>query len=549
MTQLNGLTALLVEPNAAIRSNVQNMLNLLGLARVEVATSAQQAIRALAARPVDLILCEYELEGGQDGQQLLEDLRQQELIAPATLFFMVTAEGLLSKVTSVAELMPDDYVLKPFKADTLLARIERALERRATLLPVQQLLERGEHRAAIAACVEQEKEQPRYKADFMRLRAETHLLLGEPEQAEHIYAAVWNERAIPWARLGQAKTLALRGHVDAARAMLSELLGHNDRFLAAYDWLARVHEEAGELAEAQAVLSDAATLSPHAVGRLRRLGEVALEAGDADAAERALKQVLQRARNSEFRNPEDHARLAQSLLRKGDTAQAELVIRDMERQLANRETTPVCAAIATAMLLEATGDTARLGQALDTALAGARLAPNLSAGMKLELARTCLAAGREQQAAEVMKSVMASAGGGAPMAKAMRLLEQTGKGDLANQLAKESRHAVATMVAQGAAQAKAGDLRGAVDTMLDAVHKLPGNPQVVFNAAVAVLKYLERAGWDEHLGTKGLELVSNLRRLDPGNPKLAALGNLQEELLRKYNVRPGRRIVSVRQRA
>ncbi|HEX8606970.1 MAG TPA: response regulator, partial [Pseudoduganella sp.] len=238
MAPLNGLAALLIEPHAGMRANLQNMLTTLGLSRVDVATNAQAALRMLAARQFDLILCEYELEGGQDGQQLLEDLRQQELISPATLFFMVTAEGQSSKVTSVAELMPDDYILKPFKADTLLARIERALDRRAALAPVQRLLDEGEHRAAIAACAEQETAQPRYRTDFMRLRAETHLLLGEPEQAEHVYAAVWQERSAPWARLGQAKTLALRGKMAEARDMLAELLGHNERYLAAYDWLA-----------------------------------------------------------------------------------------------------------------------------------------------------------------------------------------------------------------------------------------------------------------------------------------------------------------------
>ena len=30
-----------------------------------------------SAEQFDLVLCEYDLEGGQDGQQLLEDLRHQ----------------------------------------------------------------------------------------------------------------------------------------------------------------------------------------------------------------------------------------------------------------------------------------------------------------------------------------------------------------------------------------------------------------------------------------------------------------------------------------
>jgi hypothetical protein len=55
----------------------------------------------------DLVLCEYDLEGGQDGQQLLEDLRHHKLISLATMFFMVTAEGDYGKVVSAAELAPD----------------------------------------------------------------------------------------------------------------------------------------------------------------------------------------------------------------------------------------------------------------------------------------------------------------------------------------------------------------------------------------------------------------------------------------------------------
>jgi DNA-binding response OmpR family regulator len=541
MNELKGLTALVIEPNPSMRASLHNMLSLCGLDRIEDAASSNQAIRALESKSYDLILCEYALEGGQDGQQMLEDLRHHRLINAATMFFMVTGEGQFSKVVSAAELMPNDYILKPFAADAMLERIWRALDRRNALLPVHQLVDMGDLRAAIEACEAGEAAQPRFTTDFRRLRAEMHIQAGEPDLAEPIYAALWEARHIHWARLGQAKTLYLRGRYDEARQMLEDLLGKNSRFLDAYDWLARTHEANGDLAAAQAVLANAVELSPHAVRRLRRLGEVALEAGDIDGAERALKQVVSKTRYSEFRTPEDHARLAQTLVKKGDPVQAAAVIRDLDKSLAGTRNTDVCSAIASAALHEFTGNTARMNASLDYAVNGARLASGLSNDMKMELARTCLDAGKEAAATEVMRDVMRNAATPGAMARAMRVMEQGGHAELAQRLADESRNEVGEMVAAGAALAKRGDYRGAVDLMLEAVAKLPDNAQVAFNAAVAILKCLENEGWDDGLGRHALALVATVRRLDPANSKLNALAGLHQDILKKYNIRPAAR--------
>jgi tetratricopeptide (TPR) repeat protein len=96
----------------------------------------------------------------------------------------------------------------------------------------------------------------------------------------------------------------------------------NPRLMAAYDLLARCHEERGEHAQAQKTLEDAVGISPHMVRRLRKLGEVALETGDVAAAEKSFKQVVTRSRYSEFRNPEDHVNLVKALVRKGDQQSA-----------------------------------------------------------------------------------------------------------------------------------------------------------------------------------------------------------------------------------
>jgi DNA-binding NarL/FixJ family response regulator/thioredoxin-like negative regulator of GroEL len=538
MNELDGLSALIIEPHAGMRATIHNMLTLCGLSKVDHVGSSNQAIKHLGSKPYDLILCEYGLEGGQDGQQLLEDIRHHKLMPLATMFFMVTAEGDYGKVVSAAELGPTDYILKPFTADRLLERIARALDKRNVFLPVYRLMEAGSQRDAIDACLAGEAQHPRYLVDFMRLRAELHMFLGEPEQAEPLYRKLIETKAIAWARLGLAKTLFLRERYEEAQDILENLVDSNKNFVDAYDWLARTHEAVGALDKAQEVLVDAVSVSPHAVRRLRKLGETALEAGDHDTAEKILKQVVSKAKYSEFRDPQDHVLLVQTLVRKGDPVQAAAVIRDLDKSMAFQKHTTVCSAIASSMVHEYTGNEARLNDALASALAGSRDAPELRPELKLELARVAIENRMEEGAAEVVREVMRNARNGAGIARAMAVFEQAGQAELAQQLAQESRQQVVDLVAGGAARAREGDFKGAVVLMQEAVDKLPDNPQVVFNAALAVLKYLDNGGWDERLGQQALGYIAGVRRLDPVNPKLPALAGLHQQILKKYGKGP-----------
>lgn len=535
MNELDGLSALIIEPHAGMRASIHNMLNLCGLTKIDHAGSSNNAVKHLGLKKFDLILCEYDLEGGQDGQQLLEDLRHHKLITLSTMFFMVTAEGNYGKVVSAAELAPTDYILKPFTADRLLERIGRALERRNVFMPVYQFMEVGNQREAIAACIDGMKAHPRYAIDFMRLRAELHMFLGEPGEAEPIYQQLVEAKAIAWARLGLAKTLFMRERYTEAQAMLESLVEGNKKFVDAYDWLAKTHAAVGALEKSQAVLAEAVAVSPHAVRRLRKLGETALEVGDTETAEKVLKQVVAKAKYSEFRDPEDHVKLVQTLVRKGDPVQAAAVIRDLDKSMGGQKNTVVCSAISSAMVHEYTGNEVRLGESLTAALAGAKDASGLSADMKMELARNCLQNNMEEGAAEVMRDVMRNASNNAAMVKAMGVFEKAGRTDLASSVAQESRQQVVDMVAAGAAKAKEGDYRGAVSLMVEAVNKLPDNPQVAFNAAVAVLKCLENIGWEERLGQYAVTLIDSVRRLDPVNPKLPALAGLHQQILKKYD--------------
>lgn len=536
MQELAGLTALIIEPHAGMRASIHNMLSSSGMSRIEYAASASSAIRPLKSKAFDLVVCEYDLGEGQDGQQLLEDLRHNKLIPASTIFVMVTAERNHDKVVSAAELMLNDYVLKPFTAEMLLERIAKAVDKRNALAPVQQMIDHGSLNEAIEACEVGERTHPRYQADFMRLRAEVHMMLGELDEAEVLYSELFAKRSIGWARLGLATTLFMQNRLAEAEGMLQTLVDEKRQFLEAYDWLARTQEAMGRMKQAQQTLENAVHRSPYALQRLRRLGRVALETGDTDTAHRVFQQVVAKARFSEFREPEDHVRLVETSISKGELQLVASAIRELAKSLANVRKTPACRALATAMLHKHNGDTQQAIAELEAAIAACREPIGMSNDTKITLARNCLQTGLEQGAVEVMTAVVGNASSSAAASRAMHVFREAGREDLAKRVARESKSQIVDLVAAGAEKARLGDYHGAVALMSEAAAKLPENPQVIFNAAVAVLKCLDSVGWDAQLGEQAREHIANARRLDPRNPRLSLLTSMYRDILKKYEI-------------
>lgn len=536
MSNLGEIRALLIEPHSGMRVSLHNMLNLCGISKIDHAISAGTAIRAIQSRVFDVILCEYDLGVGQDGQQLLEDVRHHKLTPLSTIFIMVTAERAYAKVVSAAELAPSDYLLKPFTADALLERVLKAIEKRKAFMEVFNLMEQGFVREALEACIEGEQTYPRYLVDFMRLRAELHVILGEANEAEELYIKLYEMKTVAWAKLGLAKTLYMQGRYEEAEEILTSLVAENNKYMDAYDWLSKTHEAIGAMPEAKSVLDTAVMVSPHAVRRLRKLGSLALETGDIETAENVLKKVVSKAKYSEFRDPEDHVKLVDALVKKGDHNQAKTVIRDLEKSMSGIKKTAACRAISSAMIHASTGDTAKLTEELEAAVLANREEIGLSNDLKLGLAKSCLENNNEQAASEVIMEVMRNAPNQQMVTRALGIFESAGKGHLGQELVQKSQKEVKDLVALGVQKAKEGDFRGSVELMSSAAKKSPDNPQVVLNAALAALKCIENLGWDPATGSLAKQLIESAARLDPMNSRLKAIRSLYGELQKRYGI-------------
>ncbi|MYN09153.1 response regulator [Pseudoduganella aquatica] len=540
MPDYSNLSVLIVDPNQGMRASVHNMLTQVNITKVEHAVSAGTAIRALNKKNFDVILCEYDLgsaggnEAGQDGQQLLEDLRLHRIISQWAIFIMLTSEGVYSKVVSAAELLPTDYILKPFTVDVLSQRIGRALERRATFLPVYQMIGQGKAREAIAACLSNETSQPRYATDYARLRAELLVNLDRLPEAEQAYTAIVASKPLGWAQLGRARcAFALKRYPDA-QAQLEALVAENPKLMAAYDLLAQVLRAQRKDEEAKKVLEDAIAISPHMVTRLRNLGDVAYATGDIEGAEKAFKQVVAKAKYSEFRDPADHVNLVRTLVKKGDAAGAAGVIRDMERSLRSGPDVEVCRAYSSAMLQELNGKPEAAAAELAKAMALLSEATGMSSNIKLGLAHSCLVNRMDEQAAVLFGELTKDPDSGVSEADVVALCSQAGREDIARSYDQQLDSEVDAMVRQAAEKSRNADLAGAVEVLQLALRKRPDHKGLWTVAATAMLRQIMDLGWDATVAVQCTALLRRIRDDNPAHPLLPGLIAQYTAVRQKY---------------
>ncbi|MBS3800868.1 MAG: response regulator, partial [Thioalkalivibrio sp.] len=124
------MPVLVVDDFSNMRSTLRQMLLSAGYEDIDMAASGEDAIDKLGQRRYAIVLCDYNLGEGLDGQQVLDLARDRGLIDLSTLFIMVTAETTSDMVMGAVESIPDGYLSKPFTKDLLAVRLARGIRRK-----------------------------------------------------------------------------------------------------------------------------------------------------------------------------------------------------------------------------------------------------------------------------------------------------------------------------------------------------------------------------------------------------------------------------------
>ena len=533
------LRALVVDDYPGMRNALRLTLSNFGVSKIDMASSAAEVLFKVANdNHYDLILCDFNLGEGRDGQQLLEELRYRGLISLDTVFIMVTAESIYEKVVATAELAPDDYMIKPFSAEVMRNRLDSILQRKLVFASVYRSFEAQRLEDAVAGCDELVRSQPKYLVDALRFKGEVLHSLGRFEEAEALYRQVIKMRPLPWARMGLAKALHQRKQEDEAEQILLELLEKTPEMVAAYDLLAEVRLARKDGAGAQAVLQQGVAISGKTVRRQQKLGTVAQENGDLDTARGAFTAVIEKGQHSVFVNHADFGNLCRVQVEQGDVNAAMDTLKKGKAVLQGSPEGQLVAAVVQGMAHTRAGRADLAQKALDEAVrlrgSGARADERLM----LDMAGACLRHGRQEEADAIVSEVARNAHDSEiVLAKAKQLYEESGQAHTADKLLNEATAEVRKLANEGVILAHRSDFRGALEAMLKASRLAPFNPRILMNGIWVALKFLEQSGMKEALLDEVHRLLGEAERLAPGHPRIPGLKNQLKEVELRYGVR------------
>ena len=285
--------ALVIDSNATSRSLMAAQLRELGVGTVRQATRVKDARIILEHKAYDIVLCDYHFDGSDmSGQDLLDELRRENLLPYSTVFVMVTGEATYAKVAEAAEAALDAYLIKPYTSASLADRLSNARYRKRVLKDIFEAIEQQNFELAAQFCLKRFEERAQFWLYAARIGAELLLRLNRLEDARKLYDAIIEAKTVPWARLGVARTELASGNLVAAKRTLEALIGDMPDHADSYDVMGRVQMEQGEITDALRTYRTAANLTPGCLLRQQRAGTLAFYAGERDEALKQLERAM-----------------------------------------------------------------------------------------------------------------------------------------------------------------------------------------------------------------------------------------------------------------
>ncbi len=201
---------LIIEDETPMRTALADLLAAEGYRALTAADGESGLARALAEKP-DLILLDVMMPK-LDGFQVCAELRRLAMVVPV---LMLTAKGQIEDRVVGLDAGADDYLVKPFSTEELLARVRALLRRveRNTLSATK--LKLGEVEIDLARQTAVRGKKPVHltakEISMLRLLAGAE---GEPVSREKFLDVVWGYTAFPTTRTVDNHIASLRAKLE-----------------------------------------------------------------------------------------------------------------------------------------------------------------------------------------------------------------------------------------------------------------------------------------------------------------------------------------------
>lgn len=309
---------LVVDDFDNVRKSIKGMLVRLGIEKVTEAANGQEALRALRQQSFDVVLCDYNLGPGRDGQQLLELARTEKIVSQRTVYVMITAETTRAMVMGALEFEPDDYMAKPFALDTLDKRLQRWALRKQAIEPAIAAIENDEVDLALEELDKLIEDSPRYRNWSQRLKVDVLLEQNRLDEAKQVLLQAREQREQAWIDFLLARIDFLHGSYHPVIEQLQGLVLRYPNFVKAFDLLSLTYERLDELEQARHASEEGARVSPRSFKRQLRIGELSEQLDDPGTASKALRKAIKLSENTPHESPKLYDRLLNNLEQAAD---------------------------------------------------------------------------------------------------------------------------------------------------------------------------------------------------------------------------------------
>ncbi len=120
------MNVLIVDDYNTMLRIIKNLLKQLGFSNIDEATDGTMALKKVQEKNYGLVISDWNMEP-MTGYEFLKQVRASDKSFSSVPFIMVTAESKTENVVAAKQAGVDNYIVKPFNAETLKNKISAVL--------------------------------------------------------------------------------------------------------------------------------------------------------------------------------------------------------------------------------------------------------------------------------------------------------------------------------------------------------------------------------------------------------------------------------------
>ncbi len=523
---------LIVDDFHEMRSIFRDIVRNIGVnsKNISVAGNGNDAIRLLSNKTFDVVLCDWNLGTGKNGQQVLEEAKLRNLVSSSCIWIMITAEKTSAAVAGAAEFQPDAYLIKPTTIAILRARIDRIWAKKEAFLEIHQAIKQNKYSEAISLCDQRLTYDKVNASELLRTKCDLLLDNGELDRAKKLLDSVLAKRDFSWAKASLAKILIKNNNLEEAKILLEDTLDENPTFLEAHDLLVKTLQTMGDLESTSMALERAAKLSPNSVVRQKQLGDIALKMGKLENAEKAFRKSVSLGEHSVLKTADAYIGLAKTCSANTNPVEALKVIGELNKQFSTKDVQLKSMAVE-GLIHHQSGDKEKAKQIAVELSKHKTDNIDPDSERSLDMAKLFMATGDKQNAiALLQQEIKINPEDNILLEDANAIFVDAGMGEEGATLIETSRREAIEIMNGGVLLVSKGQYEEAVNAMRNARKAMPSNVRVLFNLAYVIITYIQKKGAEPVLVKEARESLNTANRLSPGESRYSKLMNALNQL-------------------